>query len=285
MPVFNGEAYLQEALDSILAQTYTDFEVVISDNGSTDRTEDICAGYVTQDSRVRYFRNSENLGAAWNYNHVFGLCSSEFFKWAAHDDVLAPDFLLECVKPLEGDDSVVLSYPDVAVIDAQGDLLQEYDLGLEADTAQPHRRFRSLLHARHRCLPIFGVIRADALQRTPLIGSYVSSDRVLLARLALMGRLRQVPGTLFFARSHPQQSVQSHSDWATYSAWFDPALGKQVVFRHRRLLSEHRAAIRETPLRQAERLQCCLYLGCRFARLWRPLLGELSMSLKRARAR
>ena len=90
LPVYNGDNYLAETLDSILAQTFTDFELIISDNGSTDRTEAICRRYAAQDHRVRYVRNPSNLGAARNYKRAFELARGEYFKWNGHDDPLAP---------------------------------------------------------------------------------------------------------------------------------------------------------------------------------------------------
>jgi glycosyltransferase involved in cell wall biosynthesis len=110
LPVYNGENYLAETLDSILAQTFTDFEVIISDNASTDRTETICRQYAAQDRRIRYLRNTSNLGAAKNYNRVFELSQGEYFKWNGHDDPLAPVFLERCVAVLDRHPGVVLCF-------------------------------------------------------------------------------------------------------------------------------------------------------------------------------
>ncbi len=101
MPVYNGAETLPAALDSLLAQTYTDFEVLINDNASTDATEAICRAYAARDSRIRYERNSANLGAAGNFNRVFERARGAYFKWFACDDLLAPDYLAECVAALE----------------------------------------------------------------------------------------------------------------------------------------------------------------------------------------
>src|SRR5687768_11755331 len=107
MPVFNGERFIEAALDSVLAQNYGDLEVVISDNASTDDTEEICRSYAAKDDRVRYFRNRINYGIAFNFNNVFRLSSGRYFKWAASDDVCAPDFLSRCVEILDRDASIV----------------------------------------------------------------------------------------------------------------------------------------------------------------------------------
>ena len=107
LPVYNGENFIAQAIESILAQTFTDFELIITDNGSTDRTPKICEAYAARDRRVAYSRNPENLGAAPNFNRAFALSSGRYFKWVAHDDLIAPEFLARCVKVLDNDPSVV----------------------------------------------------------------------------------------------------------------------------------------------------------------------------------
>jgi glycosyltransferase involved in cell wall biosynthesis len=86
MPVFNGEKFIRQALDSLLAQTFTDFELIISDNASTDATGSICRIYAEQDSRIRYIRQQENLGALSNFQFVLNEARGEYFMWAACDD-------------------------------------------------------------------------------------------------------------------------------------------------------------------------------------------------------
>src|SRR5688572_7662493 len=117
LPVYNGENYLSQALDSLLGQTYSDFELIISDNGSTDRTQEICRAYAIKDRRVRYFRSATNRGAAWNFNNVFALSSGKYFKWAAHDDICAPEFLERCLEVLECDPGIVVCFPKTMQMD------------------------------------------------------------------------------------------------------------------------------------------------------------------------
>src|SRR5215211_4893186 len=93
LPVYNGERYLALCLDSMLAQSFKEFEIVISDNASTDQTAEICRSYQNKDRRIRYFRNEQNAGAAWNHNRVFELSSAPLLKWAACDDLHEPLFL------------------------------------------------------------------------------------------------------------------------------------------------------------------------------------------------
>src|SRR3954447_19823090 len=108
MPVYNAEQFLAKALDSFLDQTFKDFELLISDNASTDRTEEICRKYAARDRRIRYFRNAKNMGAGWNLRHVYSLAKqATYYKTAAHDDFLEPTFLEECIAALEADPGLI----------------------------------------------------------------------------------------------------------------------------------------------------------------------------------
>lgn len=209
VPVFNGEKYLADALDSILAQTYTDFELVISDNASTDRTEQICREYVAKDSRVRYYRNKSNQGAPRNYNRTVKLSRGGYFKWAAADDVHAPEYLYKCVEVLNKDPSIVLCHSKTARINEQGVIVGTYDHTMRIDSPKRQERFGDLISIMiNPCWPIFGLMRKDILERTPLHGEYRGADANLLAELSLYGRLFEVPEYLFLRRDHSQAYTQ-----------------------------------------------------------------------------
>ncbi len=258
LPVFNGENYIEEALDSILAQTYADFELIISDNASTDRTPEICRAYAAKDPRIRYYRNAENLGGAPNYNRAFELSSGEYFKWAAHDDVLAPDFLLQCVQLLDEHPEVVLCHPKSKIIDEHGELIEDYGVHLRTNSAQPYVRFHDLIWVRHWCLQIYGLIRRSTLEMTALHGSYASADRTLLIELAFLGRFHEIPEYLFFSRRHSQQGSRQVHDLHAYTVWFDPAKKAKFVFPATKLVFEHFRAVRDAPLSLYERARCYL---------------------------
>ncbi len=201
MPVYNGELYLVKAMESLLAQDFGDFELIVSDNASTDATEDICRRFAAADNRIRYHRNDTNLGAAWNFNSLFKLARGKYFKWAAHDDVCEPEFIRKCVRVLEQDSSVVLCYPRTRIIGTRGQVLQDYNVRLNADAALPPDRVRAII-ADHLCFEIFGLIRSSVLRKTRLIGNFISSDRALLIELALHGRFFEIPEYLFMRRAH-----------------------------------------------------------------------------------
>jgi glycosyltransferase involved in cell wall biosynthesis len=279
LPVHDGENYLAETLGSILAQTYSDFELIISDNASMDRTEEICRAYAARDERIRYFRNEENLGAAENFNRALELSAGEYFKWAAHDDLCAPEYLARCVEILDCEPEVVLCYPKTRIIDGPGEFVEDYFDGFHLDSPKPHIRFRDVFRAPGLCNPVFGLMRARILKRTALIGNYAASDRVLLGELALHGQFYEVPEYLFLRRGHAQRSLAANVTDSDIAAWFDPAVrGKILLPRWRRLLEYLRAAKR-APLSQTERLRCYMQVG-RFVLSPRKLGGMAGDLLK-----
>lgn len=104
LPVYNGENYLREALDSLLGQTFRDFELIISDNASTDATREIILQYQQRDSRIRYIRQESNIGASKNFLFVLAVSETELFMWASHDDIWAPNWLEVLLSNLTPDD-------------------------------------------------------------------------------------------------------------------------------------------------------------------------------------
>ncbi len=273
IPVYNGERFLAQTLDSILGQTCRNFEIIISDNASDDNTEAICRSYTDRDSRIRYYRNETDLGAAYNYNRLVDLAAGKYFKWAAHDDLLAPTFIERCVEILEEDTNYVLVYPLSSIIDEEGKPVRQLRSipGLDAD--RPYKRFRS--HAGQRGVHqnmVFGVIRADVLRQTRLIGAYSSSDRILNAELALYGPFYEIPEVLFFKRNHPDAHWKVHETRQSRDAWYDPRLSGKKSFPMLRLMREHFHSIKRTPLDWRERMLCQFSMLWWFRLNWRRLL-------------
>jgi glycosyltransferase involved in cell wall biosynthesis len=110
LPVYNGQRFLAQALDSLLGQTLGDLEIVISDNGSTDRTAEICSRYAARDARIRYIRQESNRGAVWNFNFVALQARGQYFRWASANDFCDPRLLEKCVGMLRSDAGAVLCY-------------------------------------------------------------------------------------------------------------------------------------------------------------------------------
>jgi hypothetical protein len=211
LPVYNGDKYLCLALDSLLAQDYENFELIICDNASEDATAEICARYARQDSRVRFHRNKSNIGAARNFNRVFQLSSGKYFMWAAHDDLWEPSYVTKCVKQLEQDDNLVLCSSDIRFIDEDGGeiaagelvrILVEYNR-LDTYSMPLRRRVRRLTRVLN-WYALYGVIRADSLRRTHLWRSVFGGDVMLLMELLICGQTLILPELLFFYRLIPK---------------------------------------------------------------------------------
>ena len=261
LPVYNGQNYLAETMESLLAQTYTDFELVISDNASTDRTEAICREYAVRDERIRYYRQEENVGASANYNRVFELARGVYFKWAAHDDLLAPTYLERCVAVLDSDPDVVLAYTQAKAIDDQGQVVKVYPGKHHFSAAAPRERFYEFVLDPHPVVAVFGLMRRDVLGRTRLIGKYAGSDRPLLSELSLLGKFYEVPEHLFFYRFHEEQSWGGNKSPQAQQAWYDPRRADKITFPQWRLLREHVRSIERSPVGLADRASCYLYMG------------------------
>jgi glycosyltransferase involved in cell wall biosynthesis len=261
LPVFNGELYLEETLDSILNQTFSDFELIISDNASTDSTQQICERYAVKDGRIKYYRNIRNLGVAPNYNRVFELSSGEYFKWADHDDPLAPDFISKCVDVLDNRPEVVVCFPKAKLIDENGNLIHDYDPLPDTSSPQPHIRFGKLILAHdHRLAQASGLMRANLVKKTVMHASYPCSDEVFLAHLGLLGHYHEIPERLFYLRSHPNQS--SKGVLASERArvlFFDTSLKGKLVLIKWLYFRGCLHAINSSPISIYQRI-CCYFL-------------------------
>ncbi len=281
MPVYNGENFIRGTLDSLLAQTFEDFELIISDNGSLDKTQKICEEYADLDKRIRYYRNPENRGAAWNYNRVFELSKGEYFKWAAHDDVIAPEYLGRCVEILDRYPSVVLCFPGINYIDESGTVLNTQRENLSIYSESPKKRLRDLVCHQLRSddifWAIFGLVRKKALEKTSLIQNFVASDQVLLLEILLLGDFHQVSENLFYRRNHPSTSTRKYTSPKKRMKWFDPDKNSRIVLPAWNLLFKHMLSIKRAKLDMRESLCCYFEILRRFANRWRTLGGELKM--------
>jgi glycosyltransferase involved in cell wall biosynthesis len=214
MPVYNGERFIEEALDSILAQSFGDFELVISDNASTDRTPEICRAYAARDGRIRYVAMTKNVGVVENFNAVFQLSTGRYFKWAAADDVCGPDYLRQAVDILDRDRTVVIVWARTVGIDERGDRVtlpnEVSDLNNPSSVYSPDPvvRFRRLLRNMWWVDgPFYGVVRREALEHTRwLHPHHISGDQILLVELSLKGRFHELPDETFYSRVHADKT-------------------------------------------------------------------------------
>ena len=256
LPVYNGETFLRAAIDSILNQTFTDLELVISDNASSDATPRICQEYVGRDSRVRYFRNPANIGGSPNHNLVFELSRGELFAWAGHDDIRAPTSIAQLVEELDNHPEASVAYSLVQEIDERDQPLVSRSRDLDFSSPRASDRFRQLIRLDHRIESSYGLIRSSILRRTPLEAQYADSDRVLQAELGLYGPIRRVDEVLLYRREHPGQSTKLYPTRQARTVWYDPNGAGRIVVPHGRQLWEYIRTIGRVPLSRRERLRC-----------------------------
>jgi glycosyltransferase involved in cell wall biosynthesis len=283
VPVFNGARHLATCLDSLLAQTYDDLEIVVSDNASTDDTAAICGAYSQHDERIRYIRQGKNVGAAANYNLLVRRATGELFKWAAHDDVCAPELIERCVDALDRSPRDVLAFPKTGFIDDGGQPLSGYEAPiiwtnqpLAFDRLGEHLAVpQASLH--HLCTRQFGLIRRESLLKTGLIRSHPASDLVLLLELALIGGFAAVDERLFWYRVHASSSMQANTSAADLAQWYDPRAGKRYPLKWTRVFTGYSAVILNSALPARHKAVAALLMGRWLLsdENWRIIGGEL----------
>lgn len=238
MPVYNGDKFVEESIRSVLAQTYDDFVFLIADNGSTDRSGEICQDYSAQDKRIKYWRNDDNIGAAANYNALFDITTTPYFRWSNADDLLDPRLHELCLKSLEEDPGAVLAAGTTTFIDANGRELESYDDNLEILGDSASERLETFFENVGLTNVIYGLMRSDALARTDLMGdgTVPAADKIMMGQLVLHGKFVKVNETLFFRRMHNDSSsadrasdVLQETFWSAGSRKFRIPAWKRIV--------------------------------------------------------
>ena len=265
LPVYNGEPFVTETLESLLGQTYGDFELIVSDNCSTDRTEAICRRYARRDPRIRYVRQARNIGAAPNHNFVAQQACGELFKWSSADDLCARDFLQRCIEALDQCPDVVLAHSWTALIDSVGAITEAVEYPSDTGALRAPDRFRTMLEGARGSDDYGGVVRLRVLRQTPLFGSHHFADRTLFTELALRGRFYHVPDWLHFRRDHAGAAYRMCPTVRQRCANFDPRRADRLRHPSVRLYAEYAwgfaASIQRVPLTAPERLECYAHLG------------------------
>ncbi|MEZ5851758.1 MAG: glycosyltransferase family A protein [Hyphomicrobiaceae bacterium] len=276
VPVYNGERFLPILLACLAQQTYEDYEIIISDNASTDRTAEICKAWMERDGRIQYHRNTENIGACANFNRVFELSTAPLFKWAACDDTYHPDYLAECVRILDENPDVILAQSDVVCVEASGqpfqrdqktgafvipgtDLLYYTDPVDIGESSSATRRFYDVLCRCRSNAQIFGVMRREALAMTALLPTYLGSEKRTVLELALVGRFKQCRRPLFNRCYHPDiTEAKVGSKGATYIAGRDIRRSRALT-----MLKSFLGAPNGKPIGWATYLACYALLAAR----------------------
>ena len=275
LPVYNGGAFFADCLESVAGQTFGDFQVIISDNASTDDTAEVARSFTERDPRFRYVRYEQNMGAAANWNRVVELATGFYFKWLAADDLIAPTYLERCVAVLDFQPDVVLVTPRVRLIDLAGMPLEripgtnrylaphgESKAAPSAPTSglasrSTLRRFRSVvIYLTDSGLAAYSMslIRLEALRSTMLVDVYVGSEKVLLAQLALTGRFALVPEPLYSWRIHADHMGSKSTAEATRQ--LDPTWTGHFPLMGPRQVVGYLRAVRAAEVDAVTRMSC-----------------------------
>ncbi len=254
MPVYNDEIHVVSAIESLLGQTYTDFEILISDNGSTDDTSRICQEFAAREARIRYVRQPKNLGATANWNYVARAAQGRFFKWAASNDIVPPRMLEHSVQVLREHPGVSLVYGRTKLIDDNGNAFGEHSSDPEILDARPSVRFERLLNELVWNNAQAGLIRTSALRCTKYDRDYIDGDMVLMAELVLIGGFRKLDEVFLHRRIDKGSATRFLSDADRQNFLVPGSAGRSapVLKRHiDRLHSVLRASIPLSEKRRA----------------------------------
>jgi glycosyltransferase involved in cell wall biosynthesis len=273
LPVYNGEQFLAQAIESLLGQTFADFELIISDNASTDGTEEICRKFAEADRRILYSRNDRNIGGMNNANLTVDRSRGEYYRLAAHDDYCAPTLLDSCVGALDRRPDATVCVTGVVSVDADGEELYRFTPA-KGMAARASDRFHDLLVHPFLSEATSGLIRSDALKKTRLQQNYSGSDYVLNCELALLGPYVLVDEPLHFKRRH---DGNMYRDVRGRMAWARPELAGsgKPTFPTWLQLSGYLTSIPRHPLTTAERLRCLGWTADWMWRRRRSLGGDL----------
>jgi glycosyltransferase involved in cell wall biosynthesis len=290
LPVHNGERYLANAIESVLAQTFGDFELLISDNASTDRTQEIGREIARSDPRVRYQRLDSNIGPVGNHNRCIDLARGRYFMWLASDDLLGETQVERCVEALETEPKAAMSFPRLTYIDEAGAVIGAQttpDLSIVADDAGA----RAWQLVKHELAGVeiystfYSLMRRAALDRTRMHGTYVAADQVLLFELLLAGKLVQVQGAEFLRRIHEESSMVAHRTPEERAVWFGSDGRRRIPLVHWRLLAEHGKAVGRSAVPVRSKVRAYAAVAYRAAHEWRNLGGDFKDAARAVRAR
>ncbi len=288
MPVYNGERFVEAAIQSILDQTYPHFELIISDNASTDLTAEICQDLASKDRRINYTRNPVNIGAAGNYNRLFALASGEYFRWANADDLFGPELHSKCLAVLEEVPDAVLAYGKNRFVDGEGNISDGRDDNLDLRQEKPSDRFPQFYESVGLTNVIYGLMRSSAVAQTALMGdgSFPSADINFMAELTLYGKFIELPDYLFCRRWHSgASSWESVADDEEVQKQFWNAGSVDFTVPTWRQRFADLRSIRTAPIDRREKW--ALYSFVMGQMYWQKtqLVGEIVQTIGRRRAK
>ena len=261
LPVYNGQKYLEAAIESHLAQSFGDFELVISDNGSTDATGEICGRYAQLDARVKYLKSPINRGILWNHRRVLEPVdpSTPYFRWAGADDILEPGLLAAMVEVLDTRPEIEAVMPATKNIDEEGTVIRTMERSLNLESPDVFERARQILLANYQHVIAYGLLRAPSLRRMRTGPHYIGWDPVFIWELALRGQVFQLVEPALLRRFH-QGSISRVKTVKEMRKWVEPGTSAGMNLPHWAWAYERTRSLLATPMNLGEKLRITMFL-------------------------
>jgi len=262
LPVYNGQKYLGAAIESHLSQSFADFDLVISDNASTDATPEICARYASKDKRVKYLRSAENRGILWNHRRVFDAIESpnQYFRWAGADDIMEPGLLQAMVTVLDTRPEVEAVVPDTKNIDDHGEIIGSMARVLDLQSSDVFERAHDILVANYQHVIAYGLLRASTLRLMRTRPDYPGWDAVFAWELALRGQMVQPAGAVLLRRFHTG-SISRVKTVKEMRKWVEPNAKSGMNFPHWTWSYERARALIACPMSTRDRIRIGAFLA------------------------
>jgi glycosyltransferase involved in cell wall biosynthesis len=272
MPAYNGERFIGDSIRCILEQSMQSLRLIISDNASTDMTEEICRSLATEDSRITYIRHPENLGATANYNFLARQANTEYFKWHSCNDLLSNDAIEKCVQLLDSHPDVTLVFPATYCFDQTVDGAPLYGKDPVADQERALERFFHTIDSMALNNMMNGVVRLDALRKTSMLREFYFADRTLVAELALQGKLIEDGRCSFYRRMDESSATQKKSEVEVLKH-FDPSWKRPLAFTNWRVFASFMSSLWSSDVGLGKACKGTLMIG---RRVWwqKTVLGR-----------
>lgn len=207
VPIFNAEEFIEDRITSFINQTYENLEIIISDNASTDKIQEICELFRKKDSRIKYVRQEKNMGATWNFSHVLEIANGKYFTWAAADDLILPEFFERIIPILENNNNVSCCCSKIKLFGPQSEYIKikETDskfkkikkriykrygyMNTFSDEGQFKKKIREYFkNARHNQM-FYGVYRTEQIKKSWIKNPFIWNDSATLINILEYGDL------------------------------------------------------------------------------------------------
>jgi len=276
MPLYNREKYVGAAIEAHLKQTYEDFELIITDNASTDRSAEICRDYAATDPRIKYYANPRNLGATGNFRRCFELSSGDYFRWNPSDDLVSPNLLARAVDLLDHDSSIMTAYGRTKLIDGDGNLIEDFDERLHLMDDRPSKRWQGVQRNIRLGNLHYGLTRTADLHKTGLLRNYSGGDFPLISEMSLYGKFYEIPDAFFYRRIHAEAASSASKNDKDWMAFFDPTKSKDFFARTWVHLGANGWSVARSPISLSEKLRIYGYMARQAVWTRRSLTMELA---------